>query len=331
MTEPLLRVENLVKHYREGPHTIHAVNGISFDVYPGETVGLVGESGCGKTTTARCLLRLEEPTSGRIVFNGQNLTALSAGQVRALRRHFQMVFQDAHESLNPRFTVRRTLHEPLLLHGLFRDESQLYEAVERVNLEREHLGRHPAQLSGGQKQRVGVARAIMTHPQFVVLDEPTSSLDMSLRIHVIALLRRLQRELNMAYLFISHDLSTVRHLCDRVLVMYLGRVVEMGPTEAVFARPRHVYTQALLSAIPIPDPTAKRERILLKGETPSLREIKVGCGLQDRCPYVADECLRPVPFYDLGDGHQAACRLARQEPQAMPTPARHGDSEGKLR
>jgi oligopeptide/dipeptide ABC transporter ATP-binding protein len=331
MTEPLVRVENLVKHYREGPHTIHAVNGISFDVYPGETVGLVGESGCGKTTTARCLLRLEEPTSGRIVFNGQNLTALSAGQVRAWRRHFQMVFQDAHESLNPRFTVRRTLHEPLLLHGLFRDESQLYEAAERVNLEREHLGRHPAQLSGGQKQRVGVARAIMTHPQFVVLDEPTSSLDMSLRIHVIALLRRLQRELNMAYLFISHDLSTVRHLCDRVLVMYLGRVVEMGPTEAVFAHPRHVYTQALLSAIPIPDPTAKRERILLKGETPSLREIKVGCGLQDRCPYVADECLRRVPFYDVGDGHQAACRLARQEPQAAPTPAREGDSEGKLR
>jgi len=331
MTEPLLRVENLVKHYREGPHTIHAVNGISFDVYPGETVGLVGESGCGKTTTARCLLRLEEPTSGRIVFNGQNLTALSAGQVRALRRHFQMVFQDAHESLNPRFTVRRTLHEPLLLHGLFRDESQLYEAVERVNLEREHLRRYPAQLSGGQKQRVGVARAIMTHPQFVVLDEPTSSLDMSLRIHVIALLRRLQRELNMAYLFISHDLSMVRHLCDRVLVMYLGRVVEMGPTEAVFARPRHVYTQALLSAIPVPDPTAKRERILLKGETPSLREIKVGCSLQDRCPYVADECLRPVPFYDLGRGHQAACRLAKEGIQAVPTQARDGDSEGKLR
>src|SRR3990172_6018472 len=311
--EPLLRVENLVKHYREGPHTIHAVNGISFDVYPGETVGLVGESGCGKTTTARCLLRLEEPTSGRIVFDGQNLTALSAGQVRALRRHFQMVFQDAHESLNPRFTVRRALQEPLLLRGLFRDESQLYEAVERVNLEREHLGRHPAQLSGGQKQRVGVARAIMTHPQFVVLDEPTSSLDMSLRIHVIALLRRLQRELNMAYLFISHDLSTVRHLCDRVLVMYLGRIVEMGPVEQVFSRPTHVYTRALLSAIPIPDPSVRRERIVLQGETPSPRWIKPGCGLQDRCPLVADECTRPMPFYALGGGHWAACRLAKPE------------------
>lgn len=311
MTEPLLRVEDLHKHFREGRHLIHAVNGVSFEIYPGEAVGLVGESGCGKTTVARCILRLEEPTRGRIYFDGQDLTALPAKRVRKLRRHFQMVFQDPNESLNPRFTVRRTLHEPLHLHGLFRDESQLVEAVERVNLEREHLQRYPHQLSGGQKQRVGVARAIMTHPQFVVLDEPTSSLDMSLRIHVVALLRRLQRELNMAYLFISHDLSTVRHLCDRVLVMYLGRIVEMGPTEEVFDNPRHVYTQALLSAIPIPDPTVKRRRILLRGETPPARELKPGCGLQDRCPYVAEECLVPVPYYDLGNGHQVACRLAK--------------------
>jgi len=310
---------------------VRAVDGVSFTVGRGETFALVGESGCGKSSTGRALVQLERIASGKVRLDGVEISALRGKALRSMRRRFQMVFQDAHESLNPRFTVRRTLHEPLLLHGLFRDESQLYEAVERVNLEREHLRRYPAQLSGGQKQRVGVARAIMTHPQFVVLDEPTSSLDMSLRIHVIALLRRLQRELNMAYLFISHDLSMVRHLCDRVLVMYLGRVVEMGPTEAVFARPRHVYTQALLSAIPVPDPTAKRERILLKGETPSLREIKVGCSLQDRCPYVADECLRPVPFYDLGRGHQAACRLAKEGIQAVPTQARDGDSEGKLR
>jgi oligopeptide/dipeptide ABC transporter ATP-binding protein len=314
MTEPLLRVQNLTKHYRESGSTIHAVNGVSFEVYPGEAVGLVGESGCGKSSTARCLLRLEEPTSGRIFFNGTDLTLLPAGQLRQLRRHVQIVFQDPHESLNPRFTVRRTLHEPLALHGLFHDAAQLTEAVERVNLEREHLARYPHQLSGGQKQRVGVARAMMTHPQFVVLDEPTSSLDMSLRIHVIALLRRLQREMNVAYLFISHDLSTVRHLCDRVLVMYLGRIVEMGPTEEVFSRPRHVYTRALLSAIPIPDPTVKRERLLLQGETPSPRELKPGCSLQDRCPFVADECLQPVPFYPVGNQHEAACRLAKESP-----------------
>lgn len=311
MSEPLLRIEDLFKEYREGGATIHAVNGISFEIYPGEAVGLVGESGCGKTTTARCILRLEDPTSGRILFNGVDLTTLSEGKVRGLRRHFQMVFQDPNESLNPRFNVHRTLQEPLYLHGLFRDGSQLTTAMERVNLESELLKRYPHQLSGGQKQRVGVARAIMTNPQFVVLDEPTSSLDMSLRIHVLALLQRLQRESNVAYLFISHDLSTVRHLCNRVMVMYLGRVVEHGPTDEVFTRPTHVYTRALISAIPIPDPTIKRDRLLLQGETPSPREVKPGCGLQDRCPFVADECLKPVPFYDLGNGHQVACRLAK--------------------
>jgi oligopeptide/dipeptide ABC transporter ATP-binding protein len=316
VTEPLLRVENLYKHYREGQHTIQAVNGISFEVHPGEAVGLVGESGCGKTTTARCILRLEDPTSGRIVFNGQDLTALPMREIRALRRHFQMVFQDPNESLNPRFKVQRMLREPLYLHGLFENVGQLEAAVERVNLEHEHLRRYPHQLSGGQKQRVGLARAVITDPQFVVLDEPTSSLDMSLRIHMIALLRRLQREMNMAYLFISHDLSTVRHLCDRVLVMYLGRIVEAGRVEDVFANPRHVYTQALLSAIPIPDPTVKRQRILLEGETPNARTIKPGCGLQDRCPYVMEECRVPVPFYDLGGGHRAACRLAKEEQHA---------------
>ncbi len=313
MTEPLLRVKDLHKHFRQGRDTIHAVNGVSFEVYPGETVGLVGESGCGKTTVARCILRLEKPTQGHIYFDGADLTALPSREVRRLRRHFQMVFQDANEALNPRFAVRRTLREPLSLHGLFRDDGQLREAVERVNLEQEHLQRYPHQLSGGQKQRVGVARAIMTDPHLVVLDEPTSSLDMSLRIHMIALLRRLQRELNMAYLFISHDLSTVRHLCDRVLVMYLGRIVEQGRTADVFDNPRHVYTQSLLSAIPIPDPTVKRQRLLLQGETPTARQLKPGCSLQDRCPYVAEECLAPLPYYDLGGGHRVACRLAKPE------------------
>ncbi|MCX6069917.1 MAG: ABC transporter ATP-binding protein [Chloroflexi bacterium] len=314
MTEPLLQVQDLHKHYREGRTTIHAVNGVSFDVYPGEAVGLVGESGCGKTTTARCILRLEEVTRGRILFQGTDLTALPRSRIRARRKDFQMVFQDPNESLNPRFSVRRTLREPLQLHGLYSSDAQLDEAILRVNLEPEHLGRLPHQLSGGQKQRVGVARAIMTTPRLVILDEPTSSLDMSLRIHVIVLLKRLQREFNLSYIYISHDLSTIRHLCDRVMVMYLGRIVEEGRTAAVFDDPTHVYTKALLSAIPIPDPTLKRSRILLKGETPTARVLMAGCSLQDRCGFVLDECRQPVPEYDLGDGHRVACRLAREHP-----------------
>jgi oligopeptide/dipeptide ABC transporter ATP-binding protein len=316
--EPLLRVEGLEKRFREGAATIHAVNGVSFEIYPGEAVGLVGESGCGKTTVARCIMRLTDTSAGRITFNGVDLLRLQGAGLRRLRRSFQMVFQDPTASLNPRFSTRRMLLEPVLLHGIARGaaaETRVREMVRRVNLDSEHLSRYPHQLSGGQKQRVGVARSLITEPRFVVLDEPTSSLDMSVRIYVIDLLRRLQRDLGAAYLFISHDLSTVRFLCNRVMVMYLGRIVELGPTEEVFARPRHVYTRALLSAIPIPDPTVKRERLLLKGETPSPREVKPGCGLQDRCPSAEAECLGPVPLYDLGGGHQVACRLAgpRQE------------------
>jgi len=310
---PLLRVDGLVKVFREGGVEIHAVDGVSFDVYPGEAVGLVGESGCGKTTTARCILRLTEPTSGRVYFNDIELTRLSPAEMRAQRRHLQMVFQDPNTSLNPRFTVRRTLAEPLTLHGLANGrevEERLRMTLARVGLEPAHLDRYPHQLSGGQKQRVGIARAIITQPQFVALDEPTSSLDMSIRIHIIGLLRRLQEDLGMTYLFISHDLSTVRHLCSRVMVMYLGRILEVGATEEIFAHPCHVYTRALLSAVPIPDPAVKKQRIFLHGETPSATRVKPGCPLQERCPYVASECAEPQPFYDLGNGHMAACRLA---------------------
>jgi len=313
--QPLLSVEGLEKRFREGMATIHAVNGVSFEIYPGEAVGLVGESGCGKTTVARCIMCLTEASAGRITFDGVDLQRLPGARVRRLRRDFQMVFQDPTASLNPRFSTRRTLREPVLLHGIARGaaaETRVRDMMARVNLDSGHLARYPHQLSGGQKQRVGVARALITDPRFVVLDEPTSSLDMSVRIYVIDLLRRLQRDLGAAYLFISHDLSTVRYLCNRVMVMYLGRIVETGPTEEVFARPRHVYTRALLSAIPVPDPTARRERILLKGETPSPREVKPGCGLQDRCPSAREDCLRPVPFYDLGGGHRVACLLASQ-------------------
>lgn len=311
MTEPLLQVENLHKYFNDGRHTIHAVNGISFEVFPGEAIGLVGESGCGKSTTARCILMLDKPTSGKIKFKNQDLLSVDRGHLRKWRKFFQIVFQDPNESLNPRFNVARTIKEPLALHGLYKSKSQLTDLVERVTLEAEHLDRYPHQLSGGQKQRVGIARAIATSPEFVVLDEPTSSLDMSLRIHVLALLRRLQRELNMAYLYISHDLSTVHNLCDRVLVMYLGRIIEMGAAKDVFGNPQHVYTRALLSAIPIPDPSLKRQRILLHGETPTARVIEAGCSLQSRCPYFRSECAQPVPFFDLGGGHQVACVLAK--------------------
>jgi len=325
--EPLLRVEELVKTFRQGQVTIWAVSGVSFEVFRGEAVGLVGESGCGKTTTARCILRLIRPASGRVYLAGTDLSQLSEREMRAQRRHIQMVFQDPNTSLNPRFTVRRALAEPLRLYRLGREtctatvvqvsllqkknrsvEERLHETMMRVNLEPAFLDRYPHQLSGGQKQRVGIARAIITEPQFVALDEPASSLDMSIRIHIIALLKRLQDELGMTYLFISHDLSTVRALCNRVLVMYAGQIVEAGQADDIFERPLHHYTRALLSAIPIPDPQTRRQRILLEGEPPSLFERPVGCVFHERCPEAQPLCRDHQPtFLDAGGGHLVAC------------------------
>jgi oligopeptide transport system ATP-binding protein len=309
--EPLLRVEELVKTFKQDQVTIWAVSGVSFEVFRGEAVGLVGESGCGKTTTARCILRLIRPASGRIYLAGTDLSQLSEREMRAQRRHIQMVFQDPNTSLNPRFTVRRTLTEPLRLHRLGDGrsvEERLHETMMRVNLEPAFLDRYSHQLSGGQKQRVGIARAIITEPRFVALDEPASSLDMSIRIHIIALLKRLQDELGMTYLFISHDLSTVRALCNRVLVMYAGQIVEAGQTDDVFERPLHHYTRALLSAIPIPDPQTQRQRILLEGEPPSLFERPVGCVFHERCPEAGPLCQEHQPILlDAGGEHLVAC------------------------
>ena len=331
--EPLLRVEELVKTFRQGQVTIWAVSGVSFEVFRGEAVGLVGESGCGKTTTARCILRLIRPASGRVYLAGIDLSQLSKRKMRAQRRHIQMVFQDPNTSLNPRFTIRRTLAEPLRLYHLGREtctatvvqvsllqkknrsvEERLHETMRRVNLEPAFLDRYPHQLSGGQKQRVGIARAIITEPQFVALDEPASSLDMSIRIHIIALLKRLQDKLGMTYLFISHDLSTVRALCNRVLVMYAGQIVEAGQADDIFERPLHYYTQALLSAIPIPDPQIRRQRILLEGEPPSLFERPVGCVFHERCPKAQPLCRDHQPaLLDTGGRHLVACHMVNGE------------------
>jgi oligopeptide/dipeptide ABC transporter ATP-binding protein len=280
-------------------------------------VGLVGESGSGKSTIAKSIVRLGEPTGGSIVYRGQDITHLSDGQMRPLRSRLQMVFQDPTLSLNPRLSVRQTLSEPLKLHKIASGkndlDAHLNRLMDQVNLDRMYLDRRPGQLSGGQRQRVGIARAIATRPEFIVLDEPTSSLDMSIRMSIIDLLRNLQQEMGLAYLFISHDLSTVRYLCSRVIVLYLGQIVEEGTVEEIFSAPKHPYTQALLSAVPIPDPSLRssRNRIVLPGETPHQTNPIVGCPLADRCPYVEPSHREGrIPMISVGPGdHRVACLL----------------------
>lgn len=264
---PLLEVTDLRHTFHQRGATIDAVQGVSFRVEAGEAVALVGESGSGKSTVARCLVRLLDPTAGKIAFDGRDVTRLDDRTFRPLRRDIQMVFQDPTLSLNPRLTVRQTLSEPLLLHRIATRntlDSQLHLLLDAVQLDRRYLDRRPRELSGGQKQRVGIARAIASRPRFIALDEPTSSLDMSIRVQILTLLRRLQQELGAAYLFISHDLSTVRYLCSRVIVMYRGRIVEEGPVEALFTNPQHPYTRALLAAVPIPDPALRHARTATK-------------------------------------------------------------------
>jgi len=318
MTEatPLLRVEGLRKYFHSHGDTVRAVDGVSFDVPAGQTLALVGESGCGKSTTARCLVRLEDPSDGRIVFGEQDITAVPRRRFRPLRRKIQMVFQDPHASLNPSMTVKRILAEPLRLHGIAdRDDmaAQLAQLMRLVHLEPELLGRRADQLSGGQKQRVGIARAIATRPDVVVLDEPTSALDMSLRLALLELLSELQRELQMTYVFITHDLSTVRQIGDRVIVMYRGKVMESGPVEDVLDHPHHPYTQALIAAIPVPEPGRRRRPPPVRGETAPAGRAVEGCPYQDRCPHVMPDCRDGAsPFYSVGDS-QSACLLHRTD------------------
>ena len=294
------------------PRVVRAVDGVSLRVAAGETLGLVGESGCGKSTLARCVLRLVEPTRGRVVLDDQELTALPEEALRRRRRDIQMVFQDPTASLNPRLSVAATVEEPLALHTPLTGAAlrgRVDEVLEEVGLGAGLRDRYPHQLSGGQRQRVNIARAIATHPRLVVLDEPTSALDVSLRARVILLLAELKRRLGMTYLFISHDLSTVRYLCDRVAVMYLGVLVEEAPAAELFAHAAHPYTRALLSCIPVPDPDVAPVRLTLSGEVPSPIDIPTGCRLRGRCPLAQPVCAEPVPVREIAPGHTVACHL----------------------
>ena len=314
----ILSVSGLTKHFPVGyfplRRTLVAVDDVSFELSRGETLGLVGESGSGKSTLARCVLRLIEPTSGEICFDGVSVTRLRAAELRALYRRMQMVFQDHGSSLNPRMSVRDTVTEPLKLH--LREprgaaELRARELMQLVGLSPAHLDRYPHQLSGGQRQRVGIARAIATNPDFVILDEPTSSLDVSVRGQILQLLRDLQSRLNLAHLFISHDLSVVRHVCQRVAVMYLGKIVEVGTTAQVFGNPQHPYTRALLSAVPAAVYGRRRQRIGLQGEIPSPIDLPPACRLYGRCPDAIEVCATRHPNLEaLEQGHLVACYVA---------------------
>lgn len=324
----LLRVESLKKYYSirsglTGHQHLHAVDDISLDLTQGETVGLVGESGSGKSTVGKCVTMLEPPSSGSVIYRDQHLEGLSYNQLRDVRKHIQMVFQDPADSLNPRRTVGETVLEPLLLHRTGSKQharEQTAELFEHVGLKTEFLARYPHQLSGGQQQRVGIARALASNPSLIVLDEPTSALDVSVQAKLLSLLRALQRERGLTYLFVSHDLSVIGYLSHRVAVMYLGQIVEIGPTAEIFSRPRHPYTMALMSAIPAANPLERRERVLLTGEIPSPIAPPSVCRLVGRCPFVAETC-RTTPFAleTIGPNHQVACVRSLRGEIDLPT------------
>ena len=331
-TYPIVQARNLRKHFAVGGgRKLVAIDDLDLDLFPGKTLALVGESGSGKSTVARCLTRLIEPTDGGIFVHGKSLMLLSSYQMSGMYRHVQMVFQDPNASLNPRMTVRHVLEEPLKLHlklSRREREDRVRELVGMVGLTTAHLDRYPHELSGGQRQRIGIARALAVQPEVVLLDEPTASLDVSVRGQILDLLARLQKEFNLAYLFISHDLQVVRHVSDEVAVMYLGVIVERGPTEEVFSNPRHPYTQALLSAAPVAQWGVKRERTRLKGEINSPVDPPDACRLVGRCPLEQPSCARKQPqLYDLGDGHSIACPIVAPPPPHVHAGFRdHGDA-----
>jgi oligopeptide transport system ATP-binding protein len=299
---------------------VKAVDGVSFDIYKGETLGLVGESGCGKTTTGRMIIRLIEPTRGTLQFEDKNVLKLRGEELRKLRREMQIIFQDPYASLNPRMTVGDIVGEPLEIHGVARGRNkdrQVAELLEKVGLSPSHARRYPHEFSGGQRQRIGIARALALHPKLIVCDEPVSALDVSIQSQVLNLLKELQADFGLTYLFIAHGLNVIKYMSDRVGVMYLGKLVELSSSENLFANPQHPYTEALLSAIPVPDPEAKRERIVLKGDVPSPVNPPSGCYFHTRCPYVMDVCrtVEP-PLVEVAPGHFAACHLRKAIAQA---------------
>ena len=317
MSEPILEVRNLKKYFDTPAGPLQAVDDVSFVINKGETIGVVGESGCGKSTLGRTILRLHEPTSGEILFHGEDITKYSARQMKAMRSKMQIIFQDPYSSLNPRATVSQAIAEPLIIQGVIRKhdkaalEKRVDDMMDLVGLAKRFKNSYPHELDGGRRQRIGIARALALNPEFIVCDEPVSALDVSIQAQILNLMQDLQEQLGLTYLFITHDLSVVKHLSERIVVMYLGQIVEQAPPQELFNNPVHPYTKALLSAIPVPDPDVKMERIMLKGEITSPVNMQPGCRFKKRCPYATEECSKPLVQREITPGHMASCHMIK--------------------
>lgn len=315
MREPILEVKHLKKYFDTPVGPLQAVDDVSFTIHKGETLGVVGESGCGKSTLGRTILRLHEPSSGEILFHGEDIAKYSPQKLKALRSKMQIIFQDPYSSLNPRATVSQAITEPLLIQGAISKhdkaalEKRVDEMMELVGLAKRFKNSYPHELDGGRRQRIGIARALALNPEFIVCDEPVSALDVSIQAQILNLMQDLQEQLGLTYMFITHDLSVVKHLSERIVVMYLGQIVEQAPPKELFSHPVHPYTKALLSAIPVPDPDVKMERIMLKGEITSPVNMQPGCRFRKRCPYATEACAQPLVQKEVGPDHLASCHM----------------------